>query len=443
MPKDSYLENFQNIVLIPALGNSSLDSFLSNLGDSLHIATDLAQAEFMAIPLKSPLIILEVDSSSAELQEILKTLSKKINLLTHPILLVGNEPLEQKAKHLGLLGKKCKVLEIYGDEVQISNQLNSAIGVDLNVEKNVKKFTIKDFSHISGFIFHSPSSPTQAILTGLSYVDLTNENSLKNRNWLPDERTFEDQIKFIEDNSTKWELAHLHRTTFLSNQILKTVSISNENLELAKTTSFLLNYPNLLGREDLSKARYIRRGQEEIRANYAELLISNSTHLLEVENLSDISKIISKIAQTILEECEADESIDSKIASAIALSDILGREAWQADACDNRACYFLLRWLEKKSFSSYDPEILSQLIQVVVSSNVKHGDFSEPDQRESKSRTNLLIPELQSNMIVDRDLFSDSGKILVEAKTKLDPDIIWRLWRLSTLIPIKNVKVMR
>jgi hypothetical protein len=440
MSNTNYLEGFQNIVLVPSLGSSALDSFLTDFSESLHIATDLAQAEFIAISLTNPLLIIEVSNDTDIKKELLKQVASKINLLSHPLLLVGEYPLEDEARSLKIIGKKCRVLEINEDKVDSKIHLSTLeMGEVLQKEKNA--FTSKDFSDIKGYLFHTRSYTSQAIFTGLTYSDLTIDSAVRNKSWLPTSSNYKVHIDFIHNNSTKWELANSYRNSFLVNQILRAVSFSPENLELAKATTFLFSYPNLIGFEELSRRRYIRRGQEKIKEELAIEVFKNSKILSENNRLTDVSEIVEKIARSIVEETTPDNSHASKIASAVQLADILGRETWHSSTSDSRSYYFLLRWLEDKINSSFEPDILSQIIQVIVSSNSKNTAVKSSKNVDNKTGSSLFVAELQSNSVVEKELLHQDGRVLIETNTRLDPDIIWRLWRLSTITSVDNVRI--
>jgi hypothetical protein len=406
---------FSDIVIVCPGESSRVGSTLRNKDIPLSVVPDPPLAEILTTNMESRLLIVELTNDIEACKQLAEALCQSSAMSRLPIIVVGtalesgedHQEVERIFKDFNLLSKSGDSLESqlttalnksFEDYYQ-PNKLPESSSTGLIKYQSPEIFDSPDrldphFSQLikkplpeklSKFIRaqFDPKIRYNGCLNGDKYIMVQNPSALVEKEYLPKAGTYAKLLKSLEEDCSRWELAHFHRTSFITFNILKSLDLGDKGLELAKACSMLYNFPNGIGRESVTKATYIRKGQTANRGKIAEAIQENALFFEKHEELMQLAPIMTALSRLIAEspEIEKNPSI-SKITSALLLADVIDRECWQGSNWDVTGGHTVMKWIEASEGAGFDPSVACQTIRFLVETF----EATPPEQMISNKR---------------------------------------------------------
>jgi hypothetical protein len=481
------LNNISNLVVVFQGTESMATQVLEELNLPISVTVDPLQADLLTSQMKKPVIIVELSEDLRESKEMLTKLLNSINLPLFPLLIIGHSgiSLEQK-KQINNVYSKVNILEVsnfpanaenirtiiqrgfqdlipgtYPNENRTPESTPEVIFRPDALSDSTKLSNIEQFkSSIPQTILSQmpDAGKKQLHLNGDIYSGLKELDSLTTSDYLPVDSRFLATVNKVEEECSEWEIIHFHRTSFTCFNILKTLNITTQNLELARASSLLYFFPSAIGSENITRMPYIRSGQKDRLQKIIDSLYANATSFKEQNNLKDIAPIVSCIANCLAGKTfKIAENLEIfQIASSILVADLIDRECWQSGIWNAAAGLTVIRWVEKKGIHCLDPTVIYQSTRFLVEAfeanaqtlqktKLRDHNTVSITRLEKNTETNQLCPisELIPGMRLAHPLLMHDGRQILENGIPLDSDLIWRIWRLSALHPIEHLVVAK
>ncbi|MCB0345086.1 MAG: hypothetical protein KDD66_08205 [Bdellovibrionales bacterium] len=281
---------------------------------------------------------------------------------------------------------------------------------------------------------------------------------------LPDHEKRE-EVKRLLDQMTerdRWIGLHARRTAFLSSAMGGRGNLPPERDLNIRTVSMLMNIGIAEKDPDLGKISLFGNASPQSVAQVvgglreaASIVRSDLQDEKAAATLEAIAALVEKSSppkdETILE--------DAQYALAAEMAD---RACWSLDFWNPRGAHLVMRKLRAGVYFLPNPDVVESLASILSQAvildyrltNVYHLNLSDSakDSRRRNVRTALEdadrrfrgskqteIPlyDLRDGMTLSKPVVSIDGEIICNANVPLDHDMIWRLWQLAGVRPLK------
>jgi hypothetical protein len=485
-----------NIVVIDQVGQSRIARVCSGLPIPLTVVEDPDKADLATSEMDKPLIFIELNESSLGNVDLLNSLINSINLPLFPVVLLGAQQVDEETKEdLRRIYKDLKLVdfdysksdngdvhalvkksfnELYEDQNYSGEDIFSQRGDSIEPD-------VASDSGLSDMVVNAPpfgsrlaplldcitwGSSLRRHLNGDVYTQVREPRLLLDKDYLPRRVSYQKIVDKIEAEATRWEIGHVHRTAFVSYNILQSLNLEEEMLELARATAVSYLFPTAINNELVTRVPYIRNGQTEFKKIIRESIRANSMSFQEQSELRDIAPVVMTIADIIDQDSLLTDSISEhihQIATAIVIADVVDRECWQGNYWDSSPGYAVIRWIENSMDKNFNPAVVwecarflaeafeaTPVEQVVTKQQRREYNKHKGSSAGDRSGDSTLrvdknvhkISQLLPGMRLAEPLKTFDGRHILDSSVCLDRDIIWRLWRLSALYPIEPVEIM-
>jgi hypothetical protein len=482
-----------NIVIVGGADESLIAKIFHGSPIPLSVTNDPKQADRMTSDMDNPLVFVELDDDVIGAREMLEQLIASVNLPLFQLILLssteanidlkeqlkkiytGLKFLEFDRKNAGghdiaaLIRKSFS--EIYPDQ-DYTNDIIKQTDEELlairapsakskETEKNIGT-TERNTNILSRTFSEDVTNREKKYLNGDVYIQIRELGSLLDKDYLPERAAYQAAIEKLEEECTNWERSHFHRSAFASYNILQSLHIEHSLIDVARAASLLYFFPTGVSSESLTRAPYIRGSQSTVKTAIIRSLRANAASFNEQSELREIAPIIEKIAniidneRTISDPSSSNEKNVNKIASTIILADLIDRECWQDCYWDSTGIYAIIRWIESDAGKNIDSDVVWESMRflaetleatppehVVTKQKRRELLESPPTKRnETNNENTLRISQLTPGMRLAKPLLTFDGKPVLDNDINLDHNLIWRIWRLSSLYPLEPAQII-
>ena len=486
------MDPITNIIIVEGAHESLIAKVFNGSSIPLSVTNDAKHADLLTAQMNNPLIFIELDDDCPESRGVLANLIESINLPLFQLIILGskriNPELKEKLKRtykdlnfldfdrhdfedgdIAALIKK-SFSDIYQDQEYTDNLIkktqraSSTITVPIVTLKKADE-KIGTYDHrqniLNQFLSQEGGLRTKKYLNGDIYIQVREPSSLLDKDYLPELAAYRSAIEKLEKECTNWERSHFHRTAFVSYNILQSLHLEQNLVDLARATSFLYSFPTAVSNESLTRSQYIRGSQSATKKSIISSLRANATSFGEQKDLKDIAPIIATIANVLEGICSLpnpthlSEINANKIASTIVLADLIDRECWQDSYWDSNAGYSVIQWMESAAGKNLDSDVVWECMRFLVETfeatppehmiTKRHRkeliQFPSSKREKINDKNTHKISQLTPGMRLSEPLITFDGKHILDNDTRLDQNLIWRIWRLCALYPIEPAQI--
>lgn len=470
------MDPITNIVVVEGADESLIAKMFHGSPIPLSITKDPKEADRITSEMNKPLVFVELDDESISSREMLNQLMHSVNLPLFQLILLGskkaNTDLKEQLKNVyrdlkflefdrknaedgdiaALIRKSFDELYPGQETTQNSNEKTDEAIDPTEIDKSLLNRTFSEYVN----------NQKKKHLNGDIYIQVKNPSSFLERDYLPERASYRKAIEKLEEECTNWERSHFHRTAFATYNILQSLNIEHSLVDTARAASILYFFPTGISSERITRTPYIRGTKSIIKKTIIKSFRANAASFNEQSDLRELAPIIEKIAnifddeRTIPNPLSSSEKHFNKIASTIILTDLVDRECWNDFYWDSTPTYAIVRWIESSEGKNLDIDVVWEFMRFLVETleatpplhvitKEKRKDLQKttPAKQTHKSGENRLkISQLTPGMRLAKPLLTFDGKHVLDKDIHLDHNLIWRIWRLSSLYPLEPVLIM-
>lgn len=299
-----------------------------------------------------------------------------------------------------------------------------------------------------------------ATLGGAQYPRGVDEAYVRSNNYFPQDRTLQERSRGICTDVGKWGRLHLYRTVFISQRILRALNISPDYQEQAKAATFLFSFSFAGDDPDLLRREYFEARHSSFRRDMCSRIKDSAMAVALELKAPDIGNLIASVGRLVgREEAVTDASV-SIVSSAIMAADLTDRVCFQSGHWNPRRAYILLKKMKAAQFLDLHPDVLCCVVKFLTEAMCAHPHAfilnkhvkNDPalkkaaaacrDQRVAGDEKKVALVNLMPGMRLSRPVMAYDGREILSSDVKLDQDLIWRLWQLSTVRPLNGPLVV-
>lgn len=256
----------------------------------------------------------------------------------------------------------------------------------------------------------------------------------------------------------KRNAGHIYRTASICSQLLTTLQMPKKNLEDAHDASVLYAW-SFTENPRLLIADYLLPSRASSRREVAALIQKSAAMISEQLGMSSVEDIVSTMAKLLGDEYQVGDNPEGIISSAIITTDMVNRACWQNGHWSPRAINHLLRRFSAAEVPDIHPVVLGLILKMLSESlegaganylranairrNPSLQEVEDSMKQEVHSRAEQPTPlsKLKPGMQISRPILSFDGRVILVKDTVLDEDLIWRIWQLAAIRPMRSICV--
>ncbi len=288
---------------------------------------------------------------------------------------------------------------------------------------------------------------------------------------IPAGHPFHDRIVRALGGMTRtspWLGAHVRRVASFSTSLNKRLSGGKEANPAVATAGLMLNWGVLEGKSDLIRTDLFKEGIEKNGAKLAEAWRRSAE--MAREALSDkASAAVIDAAADLLEGKKREASPELLRAAQVMLAtELIDRSCWNQGGWNSFGVLRSVRALRSRSPIPFDMPVAIGAARALAEAAITSDSAATPlpppaspsDRaalREGLDESYRLIEkfggepdavevrlfQLRPGMVLITPIVTRDGVYLVPASTRLDPDLIWRIWEIAAIRPLRDpIEVM-
>ena len=438
---------------------------------AVHDTSSLTAAANLVGDLNLPLLLVHLGNKISLVEPAFRQLFADPKLQRCPLLVVGDNLSRYSGKlqnHFSLFG----LLDCKQDShtiVDLAVDLTTSFEAERSDEDTGENIRTPDFGNlqpknkrISSMIVALDEVEKGALEEFAKQYPFTRSfDDIKSLPCLPKNREVRLALKEYIANTGSWQNGHIARTIYGVSAFVETSPHKiQEELENARAATALFSWA-LASDLELMRAEYYREEHAHLRKKICSKIKDSAMRVAMELQLPEVANIISTVAKLIGEESVAGDDNASRIASAIVANDILGRSCWQSGHWNPRGGYLLLiRFKLGKGVNNLDPEALAAATTLLTSAmnsrlpaimvprelreNPKLLEIREMHKkaRPGPGEAKVSLSALTPGMRLSQPLIAYDGQTVLDEKIRLDEDLIWRIWQLSTILPLNQPMIV-
>ncbi|MBN8551157.1 MAG: hypothetical protein J0M12_17720, partial [Deltaproteobacteria bacterium] len=322
----------------------------------------------------------------------------------------------------------------------------------------VKHRAYQDESAIPQVLFESLAAlnlSAETFAAGL-YPRGIDESYVRSNNLFPQEKNLQEKSRTICTDVGKWARLHLYRTAFLTQQILKGLGISSDLQEKAKAATFLFSLSFAGENADLLRREYYEARHSSFRRDMCSKIKDSAMAVALELQAPEVGNLIATVGRLVGREEAVNDSPASVVASAIMAADITDRVCFQSGHWNPRRAYTLLKKMRAAKLLDMHPDVLCCVVKILTEAMCAHPHAlllnkhlrNDPklksaalacrDHKAALGEKKVALVNLMPGMRLSRPVVAYDGREILSSDIKLDQDLIWRLWQLSTVRPLNG-----
>ncbi len=297
-------------------------------------------------------------------------------------------------------------------------------------------------------------------LGGALYPHGIQEDIVRQHNLMPQEKSLNDAARSICTDVGKWGRLHLYRSAYILKSLLNILKIGEQDQEQAKAALFLYAHSFAGENPELIRREYFDSRQTSFRRDLCSR-IKDSAMAVAIElKAPEVGNLIAVLGRLVGREEGVNDSPQSIMASAIMAADVADRICFQSGFWNPRRTYSFLKKVKGAQLSDFHPEVLCCIVKFLNEAVSGHPQAlllpkhlkNDPklQQKAQAIREQKLTPgekkvplvSLMPGMRLSRPVVAFDGREILSSDIKLDHDLIWRLWQLSTVRPLNGPVVI-
>lgn len=296
-------------------------------------------------------------------------------------------------------------------------------------------------------------------LNGQQYSHQIDEAFLAQQQLLPRHPVLREASKTVCKKLNKIDQKHLYRTAFIMGNSTRVLRIGANLQDYSAAASFLFASAFTKQTQHLLRLDYLRSKSESLRHEIGEKIIA-SAEQLDASFNEELKDIIRKTGVLIAQLKELEDTPTSLAASILMASDLTDRICFHSGFWDPHAAHRLLFSIKHGRLANIDTRVIaciSKLLSETISSQtpahlipqqirtdvtLQKQDNEPKDPLLSSHQHQIELSQLKPGMRLASPLVGYDGLLLLGADLVLDPDMIWRIWQLASIRPLRSPLVV-
>jgi hypothetical protein len=210
----------------------------------------------------------------------------------------------------------------------------------------------------------------------------------------------------------------------------------------------------------VARVDYFSSSDPEVRRRIAKVVRESATKVSFDLGFPDESIVIALLARLIARDEVTRDSRECKLAYGLYVADVIDRMCWDSGYFNPARGYALLKQAKQGALADMNPAIavvaVKFISEAIVGSpprlrspaeftrkyrqRIKNGEVENPRPRAGERQ--VSVEDLAPGMQLSRPLKTFDGREILESDLKLDEDLIWRLWQLTSIRPLEVAMVV-
>lgn len=478
-------------VLILQAGGSTSPTVLQALRDKKfapRLTADLQAASGLLKKMTEPILVIEAGENPEKTKELLARLEPLSKTLAVPVVLAGTD-VEQFERGLDKLFPAATTLNTPYVAVEMLAAINY---LSRTIKQRRGKVTpAKDDAEVlqpisSRSISQEPGTTIpEAVFAQLQKLGLVGKSIggeplsgssidldlLRENQMLPTRPAVKESADQILSEAGEWGREHLLRVAFVTQRIVGALKPDPVLAEALRSATFLyaLSFgkgrPELFrqvlpvgGMKDKDGARISQGG---FRGEVASKINESAAAVLKNLSLDRESQIIAMMARLVAGEVKPADDDLSVVASALMAADTSDRLFFANGSWSPRRAYGLLGRLKRGDELDFHPIVACCMVKILAEAIASRTPmFLLPKELRTnkelqaelmnQARRPVAIHEkkvalaaLSPGMKLSQSLIGVDGSEVLARDIQLDQDLIWRIWQLSAVRPLRSAIVFK
>jgi hypothetical protein len=298
-------------------------------------------------------------------------------------------------------------------------------------------------------------------LGGKEYMFASDANQIADKSYLPSDTMVLEITQDITKRMSKWSAGHIHRTAFVTNNILRSLNIDSETQEKAKMAAMLFAWAIEQGSEELTRVDYSSANADEMRDKLSAKVEESAEKITAELGEPVVGEIVQTLAKLITGNTIDEMDDVTRAAAAIFAADLMDRACWQSGTWNPASAHRILNKCKNGEIEGIPPDIIVCLLKIMLEaveatapkrmlprSVANNAALVEMAKNHHKAKINdnerrIPISHLKPGMKLTRPLVAYDGKTIIPENVVLDTDIIWRIWSLSAVRALNSPLVIQ
>lgn len=468
-------------VLILQAGGTTSPAVLQSLRDkkfSPRLVSDLAALDALLGKMVDPILVIEAGHDSKKTKTLITQLENNAKAKALPIVLIGSD-VEQFEKTLDKKFPAATTLNLPYGAVEMLAAINY-LSRTVVQRRSIAASKPKE----AAIEQQGPAVPEMVFaqlqklgLVGksiggepLSGADITKE-LLRSLNMLPVRPAVTDAVNGLLEKAGPWGKPHLLRVSYITQRMVMPLNPDVSLLESLRAASFLFAWSFAEERPDLLQRPLPMGGLEtkelagqsggSIRTELASKIKDSALTVMQDLSLDKESKIISVMARLVAGEVKPGDDDVSIVACALMAADASDRLCYANGSWNPRRAYALLNRLKHGQATDYHPTVVCCLVKILAEAiaartpvyllpkelrrnkTLRKELMNQARQPVAKNERRVPLASLAPGMTLSRALIGLDGQEVLASDIQLDQDLIWRIWQLSAVKPLRSAIVFR
>jgi len=424
--------------------------------------------------MKAPILIAQVTGAENEVRRRLMDMIQRKHLQSYPMIVIGpgvnhfTDLVNNFFKAAITLPTPYTEEAVLGAIELMDSILNRLLregsaSLAVSEERETEVIEVPDLRVISGtFNDHSLyQAMIPKILGGREYTLAKDRASFQDRSYLPRSPDTLNAIKKMEEVGAEWSTNRLHRSAFVSHNMLKSLDIDESVVESCRAAAFLYAWSLGEGSKDLLRVDLLSPHSGAAIIKLQGKIQESSDWVVTSLDQPQIGKILDKFARLIGRKVVETDDRDGVAAHCILAAEMIDRSCWQMGVWNPGAAYRLLKKCKHGELNGISPAIVCCVIKVlleavestlpnrllprVISENqsLKDRAGQQRSLQIDDYERRVAISALEPGMQLTRPLIAFDGKTIIPQDVVLDQDIIWRIWSLCAVRSLNTPLIIR
>jgi hypothetical protein len=277
---------------------------------------------------------------------------------------------------------------------------------------------------------------------------------------------FDDQRLGLKEASEKalqgadsWVKGHVVRVAYIAFCLLRATGESTDSV-IQSTRAALLHAASFRTKRRVARVDYFSSSDPEVRRRIAKVVRESATKVSFDLGFPDESIVIALLARLIARDEVTRDSRECKLAYGLYVADVIDRMCWDSGYFNPARGYALLKQAKQGALADMNPAIavvaVKFISEAIVGSpprlrspaeftrkyrqRIKNGEVENPRPRAGERQ--VSVEDLAPGMQLSRPLKTFDGREILESDLKLDEDLIWRLWQLTSIRPLEVAMIV-
>jgi hypothetical protein len=254
---------------------------------------------------------------------------------------------------------------------------------------------------------------------------------------------------------------HARRVTFITSSVSNSLQLSREQDFDLRRAALILNYgsPNSPTSAHTQDLFHSSVAGQTIPQETLEHFRKSADFARDTLNDKTVEKIILTVVALLSGEDLRSYATTILPAQCILATELCNRATWGHGTWDPHGAYRAVRKMKDGVPVIFDPSVIEALSKILSEAavsrhsllnfypTIEEGGDNDQNIKDASEESEMLfgdleqiiveIPDLRPGMRLAKPIIANDGKLILRSNIQFTTDIIWRLWQLATVRPLR------